>query len=186
MGLDPETVASYLHAAAAAPTADAQGKAYEALAMHLFEAIPGCLAERNITSFFGTEQIDIAVGNPRRPDGLPLLPTVLLVECKDWARPVDSKTVGYFINILDSRSVEAGILIAANGITGDPEELSHAHALGITALARGIKLLIMTTAEIQNLTCTADLTRLLNHRYLRAIASGGLGTPHTAPVASKT
>jgi len=180
MGVDPEAVRGYLHAAAAGPTADAQGKAYEALAVHLFEAIPGCFAERDIVSFFGAEQIDIAVGNPRLPDGLPLLPTVLLVECKDWARPVDSKTVGYFINILANRSVETGILIAANGVTGDPEELSRAHALGISAVARGIKLLIMTTAEIQNLTCTADLTGLLNRRYLRAITSGGLGTPPSA------
>jgi Restriction endonuclease len=108
-----------------------------ALAVHLFEAIPGCFAERGTISFFGAEQIDIAVGNPRLPDGLPLLPTVLLVECKDWARPVDSKTVGYFINILANRSVEAGVLIAANGITGDPEELSQARlALG----ALGLKL----------------------------------------------
>lgn len=157
--------------------ADAQGKAYEVLAVHLFEAIPGCFAERDIISFFGAEQIDIAVGNPRLPEGLPLLPTVLLVECKDWARPVDSKTVGYFINILANRSAERGILIAANGITADPEELSRAHALGISAVARGIKVLIVTTTEIQGLTCTADLTELLNRRYLRAIASGGLRVP---------
>jgi hypothetical protein len=102
---------------------------------------------------------------------------VLLVKCKDWARPVDSKTVGYFINILANRSAERGILIAANGITADPEELSRAHALGISAVARGIKILIVTTTEIQGLTCTADLTELLNRRYLRAIASGGLRVP---------
>jgi hypothetical protein len=178
MGLEPAAVRRYLHEAATGSTADAQGKAYEALAVHLFESIPGCFAERDIISFFGAEQIDVAVGNPRLPDGLPLLPTVLIIECKDWARPVDSKTVGYFINILANRGVEAGVLIAANGVTGDPEELSRAHALGISALARGIKVLILTTAEIENLTCTADLTELLNRRYLRAITSGGLGTPH--------
>ena len=85
MGLDPAVVRRYLDAAAASLTADAQGKAYEALAVHLFETIPGCFAERDIISFFGAEQIDVAVGNPRLPDGLPLLPTVLIVECKDWA-----------------------------------------------------------------------------------------------------
>jgi Restriction endonuclease len=175
--LDPAVVRRYLHDAATGTTTDAQGKAYEALAVYLFECIPGCLAERDIISFFGAEQIDVGVGNPRLPEGLALLPTALIVECKDWARPVDSKTVGYFINILANRSVEAGILIAANGITGDPEELSRAHALGISAVARGIKVLIMTTAEIESLTCTADLTELVNRRYLRAIMSGGLGIP---------
>jgi len=77
------------------------------------------------------------------------------------------------------------ILIAANGISDDPEELSRAHALGISALARGIKFLIMTTAEIHNHTCTTDLTGLLNRRYRRAIASGGLGTPQQ-PASSQT
>jgi hypothetical protein len=177
MELDPAAVRRHLRAAAASLTADAQGKAYEALAVYLFEAIPGCIAERDVISFFGAEQVDVAVGNPRLPDGLPLLPTTLIVECKDWARPVDSKTVGYFINILANRRVEAGILIAANGITGDPGALNRAHALGVSAMARGIKVLIITTAEIRRLTCAADLTELLNRRYLRAIASGGLGVP---------
>jgi hypothetical protein len=180
MDLDPTVVRRYLREAAAATTTDAQGKAYEALAVYLFECVPGCFTERDIISFFGSEQIDVGIGNPRLPDGLALLPTAVIVECKDWATPVDSKTVGYFINILANRSVEAGILIAANGITGDPEELSRAHALGISAVARGIKVLIMTTMEIENLTCTADLTELLNRRYLRAIMSGGLGVPSPA------
>jgi hypothetical protein len=37
--------------------------------------------------------------------------------------------------------------------------------------------MIMTTAEIENLTCTAGLTELVNRCYLRAIMSGGLGIP---------
>lgn len=177
MELDPDAVRRYLQEAAAGASADAQGKTYETLAAYLFDCIPGCFAERDIISFFGAEQIDIAVGNRRLSDGLALLPTVLIVECKDWAKPVDSKTVGYFINILANRGVEVGILIAANGVTGDPEEFGRAHALGVSAAARGIKVLIMTTSEIESLTCAADLTNLLNRRYLRAIASGGLGVP---------
>jgi Restriction endonuclease len=180
MELDPAVVQRHLRDAAAATTTDAQGKAYEALAVYLFECVPGCFTERDIISFFGAEQIDVGVGNPRLPEGLPLLPTAVIVECKDWVKPVDSKTVGYFINILANRGVEAGILIAANGITGDPDELSRAHSLGISAVARGIKVLIMTTAEIETLTCTADLTGLLNHRYLRSIMSGGMGIPSSA------
>ncbi|HYT91769.1 MAG TPA: restriction endonuclease [Gemmataceae bacterium] len=177
MELDPGEVRQYLHAAAVAVSTDQQGKAYEALAAYLFDCIPGCFTERNASSFFDAEQIDIGVGNDRVPDGLSVLPPVVLVECKDWAKPVDSRTVGYFVNILTNRSVEAGILIAANGITGDPHELTNAHALGVSAMARGIKILIVTTAEIEALTCTIDLTRLLKRRYLRAIMRGGMGVP---------
>src|SRR5262249_557312 len=100
MGLDPRQVQRHLCAAATASNSDPQGKAYETLAVYLFESVPGCLVERDITSFFGTEQIDIAIGNPATANGFALLPAVVIVECKDWDRPVDSKTVGYFINIL--------------------------------------------------------------------------------------
>ncbi|WP_424184176.1 restriction endonuclease [Actinokineospora sp. G85] len=177
MELDPAQVQCHLRAAETATNTDAQGKAYEALAVYLFESIPGCFTERDATSFFETEQVDVGVGNDRLSDGLPGLPTVFLVECKDWARPVDSKTVGYFINLLANRSVEVGILIAANGITGDPTELTHAHSLGVSAIARGIKVLVITTEEIRALTCVADLTKLLKRRYLRAIMKGNMGVP---------
>jgi hypothetical protein len=86
MGLDPVVVRRYLHDAAAGTTTDAQGKAYEALAVYLFECVPGCFTERDIISFFGSEQIDVGVGNPRLPEGLALLPTAVIVECKGWAR----------------------------------------------------------------------------------------------------
>ena len=177
MGLDAAQVAALLHTAATAGDTDAQGKAFEALAVYLFQSVEGCIVAHDVTNVFGTEQIDVAVGNGRHPNGLTLLPSVILVECKDWAQPVDSKTVGYFINILTNRSVEVGILIAANGITGNKEELTHAHALGIPALGRGIKLLVVTTDDIRSLTCSADFVELLHQRYLRAFASGSLGMP---------
>ncbi|MHB8659317.1 MAG: restriction endonuclease [Solirubrobacteraceae bacterium] len=176
MAIDKKTVARLLTDAANAPNTDAQGKAYETLAAYLFSNIPGCTAERNIFNLFETEQVDVAVGNERREDGLPLLPAVLLVECKDWAQAVDSKTVGYFMNILAGRSVEVGILIAANGTTGGAD-MKNANALGLAAAPRGIKVLVITTADILSLSSTADLVKLLNSRYLRAVASGTLGLP---------
>lgn len=39
---------------------------------------------------------------------------------------------------------------------------SHAHPLGASASARGIKLLVITTQEIAALTCSADLVELIN------------------------
>ena len=176
MALDPDTVERYLHEAAAAANTDAQGKAYEALAHYLFSCIPGCMSERDIFNVFETEQIDVAIGNEQRADGLPLLPAVLLVECKDWAQPVDSKTVGYFMNILAGRSVAVGVLIAANGTTGGAD-MKNANALGLAAAPRGIKVLVITTEDIRRLRSTIDLVSLLNGRYLRAVASGTLGLP---------
>jgi hypothetical protein len=69
-----------------------------------------------------------------------------------------------------------GLMIAAQGITGDPHDFSYAHSLLIQASARRIRVLVITTNEIAALTCSADFVELLNRRYLRAVASG-MGVP---------
>jgi hypothetical protein len=175
--MDRAVIIKYLATAASATDSDAQGKAYEALVAYLFGCVPGCLVEPGIINVFGTEQIDVAVGNVRSESGLYLLPRIFLVECKDWTQPVDSKTVGYFLNILAGRGVEVGVLVAANGITGDLANLTHAHALGLTAAPRGIKLVVITSEEIAVLCNVDDLVMLLHRRLLRAYATGTVGVP---------
>ena len=177
MTLDPAVIRQYLTAANAAATSDAKGKLYEELVMYLFEAVPGCIAERNLTNVFRTEQIDVAVGNAQHGDGLCLLPHVILVECKYWDKPVDSGTVGYFMNIVVGRGVELGVLVAANGITGDRDDLTSAHALGLHASPRAIKVIVITTEDIGSLQSVDDFVELLHRRYLRAFATGTIGVP---------
>lgn len=176
MGIDNAIVHAHLIQGSSAPNTDAQGRAYEALLAYIFEEVPGCRVERDVMNEFRTEQIDVAVGNDRIADGLPVLPSVILAECKDWSRPVDSATVGYFINTLANRSVELGILVAANGITGQ-EDRRHAAALGYAAAPRGIKLIVLTTEDLCCLTSTAHFIEMLSRRYLRAVASGTVGLP---------
>jgi hypothetical protein len=176
MAISAESIHAHLAAIAKAANTDEQGRAHEDLAAHLFESLPGCRVERNIMNVFQTEEIDVAVGNDRLPTGLPGLANVILVECKDWSRPVDSQTVGYFINKLANRSVELGILIATSGIAGQPE-LKNAVALGIGAIARGIKLLVVTNDDIAKLSSTTDFVELVSRRYLRAVAAGTIGLP---------
>lgn len=175
--MDDTIIRAQLTAAASAANSDAKGKAYEVLLAYLFSCVPGCIVECGITNIFGTEQVDIAVGNVGSEVGLYLLPRVFLVECKDWDQPVDSKTVGYFLNILAGRSVEVGILVAANGITGDLSDITYAHALGLTAAPRGIKLIVITTEEIAGLSAVAEFVDLLHRRLLRAYATGTVGAP---------
>jgi hypothetical protein len=175
--LDPAVVRRYLADAEAAATSDAKGKLYEELVKHLFESVPGCIAEPNLTSVFRTEQVDVAVGNARPSDGLWLLPHVILVECKHRDKPVGSSTVGYFMNILAGRGIELGILVAANGITGDRDDLTNAHALGLHGSPRAIKIIVVTTQEIADLQSINDLVELLHRRYLTAFATGAIGVP---------
>jgi hypothetical protein len=179
MAIDPGKIAQSLEDAAAATDADTQGKLYEALIEYIFSAIPGCIAERNISNPFRTEQVDIAVGHAGTYGTMGILPGTFLVECKDWNHPVSSKEVGYFFNILDGRSLQLGILIAASGITGNPTDLSHAHALGLTAAPRGINLIVLTDKDLREITSVDDLVDKVCRLYLRAIASGGIGVTLT-------
>jgi hypothetical protein len=177
--MDWSVISTHLNVAPGAASSDARGKAYEALVEYLFSCVPGCIVERGITNAFGAEQIDVAVGNLAPENGLYLLPRVFLVECKDWNQPVDSKSVGYFLNILAGRAIEVGILVAASGITGDLDNLTHAHALGLAASPRGIKLVVITTDEIANLASIAEFVELLHRRLLLAYATGTVGAPRS-------
>lgn len=177
MTLEPAAIRRYLADAGVASTLDAKGKLYEELVSYLFEAVPGCITERNLTNIFRAEQIDLAVGNAQRDDGLWLLPNVILVECKHWGSPVDSSTVGYFMNILAGRGIELGVLVAANGITGDHNDLTNAHALGLHGSPRKIKIVVITTEDIASLQSVGDFVKLLHRRYLRSLATGAIGVP---------
>jgi hypothetical protein len=102
---------------------------------------------------------------------------VILVECKDWNKPVDSSAVGYFMNILAGRGIELGVLVAANGITGNRDDLTNAHALGFHGSPRGIKVVVITTDDIISLQSVDDFVELLHRRYLRSFATGAIGIP---------
>ncbi|MFC6023741.1 restriction endonuclease [Plantactinospora solaniradicis] len=170
-------LAHLLDAVSLAAHSQAKGEAYEKLITFLFESIPGCIVDRDITNVFGTEQIDVAVGNIHEVGGLRLLPPVFLVECKNWDDPVDSQAIGYFFNILASRAIELGVLVAANGVTGDIVTGRHGHSLGLGAAPRGIKMIVITNDDIARLRHQDDFVNLLHRRYLRACATGQLGAP---------
>lgn len=177
MPFDPLELKELLDSAEAQTTDSDKGKRYEEACEYVFSSIPGCIVERNVTGIFHTQQIDLAVGCTGESGGLGLFPRIFLVECKDWDRSVDSTTVGYFMSILQGRAIQLGILVAANGITGNSTDMRNAHALGLQHSSIGLNVLVITTVELRALTTTAELIELLHRRFLRAAASGGIGVP---------
>jgi hypothetical protein len=174
--LDAERLGDLLDEAVSAGDTDAKGKALEALVAYLFECIPGCIVEVDVTSHFGSEQVDVAVGNARLPDGLPLYPHAFLIECKNYDEAVGSSAVGYFLNTLRARSIEIGVMVAASGISGNKGDMSYAHSLATAALAQGTRLVVLTLDDIKAVTSLADLLDLLNRRMLRSMLHG-IGAP---------
>jgi Restriction endonuclease len=157
------------------PTAVAKGKAFEDFACYLLSGIPGIkITARNEMNTFATEEIDVACKNDNDPAGLGGLVDFFLVECKGWKDAVNSEQVSRFLTKIRHRGVRFGILIAANGITGEPEHLYRANFLvGVEMATFGIKMVIVTRAEIENLTSGEDLAALIIQKVCTLRASGG-------------
>jgi hypothetical protein len=154
------------------PTNAAKGKAFEDLACYLLSGIPGIkITARNEMNTFATEEIDVACKSENDPAGLGGLVDFFIVECKD---AVNSEQVSWFLTKIRHRGVRFGILIAANGITGEPEHLSQANFLVSVEMATfGIKMVIITREEIETLSSGEDFGKLIIQKVCTLHASGG-------------
>lgn len=172
---DPAVIKGYLAIVDNPPTNAARGKAFEDLACYLLNGIPGITVTwRNQMNTFATEEIDVACKNENDPAGLGALVDFFIVECKGWRDAVNSEQVSWFLTKIRHRGVRFGILIAANGITGEPEHLSRANFLVSVEMATfGIRMVIVTREEIEILTSGEDLAKLVIQKVCTLHASGG-------------
>lgn len=152
-----------------------KGKALEDLICYLVEKVPGIeVVKRNQLNAFDTEEIDVAFWNNQAPNGFYFLPHIILVECKNWSKPVGSQEVSYFANRLRNRGCDYGILVATNGITGVAEDLTRANYELAMALAQGLRILVITRVEIEALRSTEQLVLLFKEKLCELTVSGTL------------
>ncbi|WP_145050756.1 restriction endonuclease [Paenibacillus xylanexedens] len=153
-------------------TAD-KGKALEDLSCYLFEKVPGIsIAKRNTMNAFDTEEIDIALWNERSKKGFSFLPHIILLECKNWSASVSSNEVSWFAEKLESRGLDFGILIAANGITGNPHEINRAHSVVARHLSNGRRIIVIKRSEIETLVSTDDLITIIKEKLCELAVAG--------------
>ena len=89
-----------------------------------------------------------------------------MFECKNWAAPVDSAAVTGFIAKVRAARLELGVLVAANGITGDPQQRTAANDIVRHAFDRdNIKLLVVTRTEIESFRSVADVIMLMREKF---------------------
>lgn len=122
------------------------------------------MTARNQLNAFAAEEIDVAFWNEGDPSGLRQFDHILLVECKNWSGPAGYPELAIFLQKLTSRGRPLGIFVAASGITGDPAGLTAAHSVLAQALLQGREIIVMTRREIEQLTGTAQLVRLLKQK----------------------
>ena len=170
--INQRTITGFITNGTSSSNTSVVGKALEDLVCYLFDLVPGvAITERNAVNTFASEEIDVALWNDSHADGLPFLPNLILIECKNWSKAVGSSEVNWFDTKLRNRGLDFGILLAANGITGDPQDLTAAHKIVADALKEKRKLVVITTAEVQGLASTADLAILIKTKLCKLMVS---------------
>ncbi len=147
-----------------------RGRALEGLAAYLFGRIPGVKAvAANVISAFQSEEIDVAVDNERRPNGLYFLPPLFLVECKNWSRPTGSAELAWFDWKVRVRGQKFGVFITTNGITGNPHERTGARDVVASALTESRQLLVLQKDDLSSLVTTEEFLGRLQTRVSQLV-----------------
>ncbi len=153
-------------------TTKARGDALETLVQHLLNGIPGVLTRTNGIDPFRGSEIDISVANAQTGVWMQVLPSLFLVECKNWDMPVDAKAVGAFIVKLREKGVSLGVMVAANGITGNKDDLTAAYMKINMAQQAGQRVIVITLDDLMPLEESEQLSKLLCEKILECVASG--------------
>jgi hypothetical protein len=158
-----------------AQTTTEKGRALEDLVCYIFGKVPGItVTKRNTLNQFLSEEIDVAFWNRRHHNGFYFLQNIILVECKNWSYPIGSQEVSWFDSKLRRRAQPFGILVAANGITGNADDKTAAHDVIRAALADGRQFVVITRQEIENLTLSNNLVELIQNKLCELAVSGTL------------
>lgn len=151
-----------------AATTVEKGRKLEELARYLFEKLAAIdFLEANILDRPRAHEIDVAFWNPQNRTALGFIDAILIVECKNHARPVSSAQVGWFVRKLQDRGTQTAVLISLSGITGQSDGESNAHSEILNAMVRdGIRVLVLSRVEITAIQTTAELCSLLKDKFV--------------------
>jgi hypothetical protein len=167
------TVKAYVEAGTNGATTAHQGRALEDLICYVFAQVPGIsITRRNEMNAFRTEEIDVALWNDGHADGFFFLPNIILVECKNWSSRVSSSELSWFDTKLRNRGLNFGVLVAANGITGDEADITAAHSIVAAALREGRRLVVIRNDELLVLTDSPQLVRLVKEKLCDLAVKG--------------
>lgn len=158
-----------------ANTTTEKGRALEDLICYLFSKITGiAVTGRNENNVFHSEEIDVAFWNEKNRNALDFLPNLLFVECKNWSVPIGSAEVREFESKLRGKGLTFGVIVAANGITGDEADRIGAHHVIDRALAEQRQIIVITREEIEALVDTNQLIGAIKQKLCRLYVAGSI------------
>ncbi len=159
-------------AAGDAGNTDQKGKALEDVVEQTMCLIDGVgLIDRNVEDLPGSLEIDLILYNHQVVGtGLPFFPPLLIVECKNWAAPVNTATLRAFTSKVHRMKLKFGLLFAAHGITGDAQDVTAAHAHLRDVFSQDDEIvLVITRDELCGVASTEELGMLFRKKYGRFI-----------------
>lgn len=164
--LDTAELARHIaHCRAPIQTTKEHGNRLEQLAAWLFPHLPGIsVRDTNVFCVGRTREVDVPLYNDVAvPRALVSLGTPVFVECKNYDRPVGGQEVAWFDHKLIQGGSSAGILLAASGVTGTPEDRSFAHGVIAEALRLpdSRRILVITLDNLAALSTTESLRELI-------------------------
>jgi hypothetical protein len=172
----PGRIATLLAKGDSATSAFEKGKKLEELIVYVLGTVPGMkFFKANIVNSRGSEEVDVAFFNSKSRTGLPFLEYLVLVECKNWSSAVGALHVREFTTKLKHRACAYGVLIAANGITGDIQDRTAAHdAIRMALATEGISIIVITRAEIEAWSNTAQIVDLMKLKLCELTVAGSI------------
>jgi hypothetical protein len=149
----------------------AKGEAMADLVEYLFAAVPGVtLIERSHTYPDDTAEVDFIFGNRYYISRLPTTGVTLFVECKNEARKISAAQVRVFGTKLRDRNQRFGIMATRKGLSG--KNLSYAHGAIAREMQDSRSIVVITLADLQNLTDSDSLVVLCERRLEDLEANG--------------
>jgi hypothetical protein len=144
-----------------------KGAALEDVVSWTFCVLPGLrVLKRDFKDAAGGSEIDFLLYNDPRLSPVPFLSEYPMIECKNWKVPVDSKTVRDFIGKIRMGRLKVGILVAANGVTGDATDQNAAKDIIRHAFdADGIKIIVIKRLEIEGFRSLEGFLEFIQQRY---------------------
>lgn len=150
-----------------------QGRSLEDLVCYVFSKMPGItITHRNQLNTFHSEEIDVALWNEKRRGVFDFLPNVIMVEAKNWSRPVGSTEVSWFDQKLRNRGLAFGILVALRGVTGKAEDQTAAHQVIASSLRDQRRIILITADDLLNLRDTGSLVGLVKQKLCELAVAG--------------
>lgn len=150
-----QAYATYQAASAAAATTTESGDALATYIGAVFGAVDGVHVHgAKLWNDAHSSEIDIMLWNERipGPTGLNFLPSIVVVEAKNWTHPVGSCEVAWFkekvrMNGDSSSGPPVGILVSPEGVTGQMDDSKFASAI-ILSSRKEARLIVVSPPEI--------------------------------------